>query len=88
MCLTPRPDVPLDIRLTAPWTYIRMHTRQFGTGYSESELSTWATHISSFLGLGIDVYVYFNNDPDGIAILDGDRLQTLLNHHIHGTNIK
>lgn len=76
-----------NLRLTAPWTYIRMHRGQFGTGYSDVELSTWATHISSFLEQGIDVYVYFNNDPVGMAIYDSDRLQTLLNHHIHSTNI-
>ncbi len=87
LCLPVSPDVPLDIRLTAPWTYIRMHRGQLGTGYSDAELSTWATHISSFLAQGIDVYVYFNNDPDGMAIYDSDRLQTLLSTHDCGSNI-
>lgn len=30
LCLPPRPDVPLDTRLTAPWTYIRMHRVSLG----------------------------------------------------------
>ncbi len=82
LCLPVSPDVPLDISLTAPWTYIRMHRGEFGTGYSEAELSTWAARISSFLAQAIDVYVYFNNDPDGHAIRDAERLQALLSNRI------
>lgn len=78
LCLPVSPTVPLDIRLTAPWTYIRMHTGKWGTGYSDEELATWTTQIQSFLEQKIDVYVYFNNDPDGHAIWDSRRLSTLL----------
>ncbi len=78
LCLPVSPDVPLDIHLTAPWTYIRMHRGQFGTGYTDAELSNWADCICSFLDQGVDVYIYFNNDPDGHAIRDADRLNALL----------
>ncbi|MBD2083669.1 DUF72 domain-containing protein [Coleofasciculus sp. FACHB-542] len=78
LCLPVSPTVPLDIRLTAPCTYIRMHSGQWGVGYSDEELSTWASHIRSFLQQKIDVYVYFNNDPDGHAIHDAERLKALL----------
>jgi uncharacterized protein YecE (DUF72 family) len=64
-----------------------MHRGEFGTGYSEAELSTWATRISSFLAQGVDVYVYFNNDPEGHAIRDGDCLQALLSDRIHQSEI-
>jgi uncharacterized protein YecE (DUF72 family) len=72
------PTVPLDICLTAPWTYIRMHNGQWDIGYSDQELSTWAERIRSFLTQGIDVYVYFNNDLGGHAIHDAQRLYILL----------
>ncbi|MBW4574305.1 MAG: DUF72 domain-containing protein [Aphanothece sp. CMT-3BRIN-NPC111] len=78
LCLPVSPTVPLDIRLTAPWTYIRMHSGQRGIGYSDEELSNWATHIRSFLQEKADVYVYFNNDPEGHAIRDSKRLNTML----------
>ena len=78
LCLPVSPTVPLDIRLTAPWTYIRMHSGQWGIGYSDEELSTWATRIREFLQRGVDVYVYFNNDPEGHAIRDGKHLSVLL----------
>jgi uncharacterized protein YecE (DUF72 family) len=78
LCLPVSPTVPLDVCLTAPWTYIRMHGGEWGVGYSLEELSTWAERIHSFLQKGIDVYVYFNNDPDGHAIRDAKHLDNLL----------
>ena len=78
LCLPVSPTVPLDLRLTAPWTYIRMHAGQFGMGYSDEELSLWASRISSFLAQDVDVYLYFNNDPEGHAIRDAQRLCALL----------
>jgi uncharacterized protein YecE (DUF72 family) len=55
-----------------------MHSGQWGMGYSDEELSAWAARIRSFLQQGVDVYVYFNNDPDGHAIRDTKRLYALL----------
>lgn len=78
LCLPVGPNVPLDIQLTASWTYIRMHSGQWGIGYSDEELATWANHIRSFLRRNVETYVYFNNDPEGHAIRDADRLRALL----------
>jgi uncharacterized protein YecE (DUF72 family) len=78
LCLPVSPTVPLDICLTTPWTYIRMHNGQWNVGYSDEELSTWVERIRSFLVQEIDVYMYFNNDPDGHAIHDAQRLYSLL----------
>lgn len=78
LCLPVSPTVPLDVRLTAPWTYIRMHHGRGGIGYSDDELCAWAGRIHTFLGQGLDVYVYFNNDPGGHAIRDAERLRAML----------
>lgn len=78
LCLPVSPTVPLDICPTAPWTYIRMHSGQWGTGYSDPELETWAAQIRAFWQQGIEVYTYFNNDPDGHALRDAERLKTFL----------
>ncbi|MEI2578423.1 DUF72 domain-containing protein [Scytonema sp. PRP1] len=80
LCLPVSPTVPLDVRLTAPWTYIRMHTGQYGVGYSDEELSIWANRIRLFLQQEADVYIYFNNDPDGHAIRDAQHLCRLLRY--------
>jgi uncharacterized protein YecE (DUF72 family) len=74
LCLPVGPGVPLHIRLTANWTYIRMHAGQHGTGFSDAELQDWAVRIRSYLDRGDDVYIYFNNDPEGHAIRDAKDL--------------
>jgi uncharacterized protein YecE (DUF72 family) len=81
LCLPVSPAVPLDARLTAPWTYIRFHSGRFGTGVADPELSEWAIHIRRFLDQGADVYVYFNNDPDGHALRDAIRLRCMVRDH-------
>lgn len=78
LCLPVHPTMPLDLRLTAPWTYIRMHYGQHGWGFGDDELAVWAERVRSFLERGVDTYVYFNNDPGGHAIHDAQRLRTLL----------
>ncbi len=78
ICLPVSPTVALDICLTAPWTYIRAHSGQWGTGYSDEELSVWAGRIRSNRAQGADVCIYFNNDPDGHAIRDAQRPHALL----------
>ena len=55
-----------------------MHQGQWGTGYNDEELSGWASQVRSFLDQKIDVYIYFNNDPEGHAIRDAKRLRTLI----------
>lgn len=78
LCLPVGPHVPLDRRLTAPWTYLRMHQGQHGAGYGEDELAHWAEQIRRFLDQGADTYVYFNNDPEGHAVRDAERLGQML----------
>ena len=78
LCLPVSPTVPLEVQLTAPWTYIRMHAGERGVGYGQDELAAWADRIRAFLDRGVDTYVYFNNDPDGHAIRDAERLRGML----------
>jgi uncharacterized protein YecE (DUF72 family) len=78
LCLPVSPHVPLDVRLTAPWTYVRMHGGQYGVGYGDDELAAWAGHVRAFLAQGAGAYVYFNNDPEGHAIRDAQRLGQML----------
>ena len=79
LCLPVSPRVPIDIRLTAPWTYIRFHSGEHDIGFSDSELIPWADRILGWSREGADVYVYFNNDPGGHAIHDARRLREMVN---------
>lgn len=77
LCLPVGPSVPLDIRLTAPWTYIRMHSGQSSVGFGDEELEIWVRRVYDILHQSSDVYVYFNNDPGGHALRDAARLRAL-----------
>jgi uncharacterized protein YecE (DUF72 family) len=70
--------VPLDLRVTVDWTYIRVHGGRHGIGLDDEELHRWAARIGDFLSHGVTTYVYFNNDPEGHALSDADRLEALL----------
>jgi uncharacterized protein YecE (DUF72 family) len=58
---------------TASWTYLRFHRggRRNG-GYSDAQLEAWGKRIVAAPG---DVYAYFYNDWDGLAV--DDALSTL-----------
>jgi uncharacterized protein YecE (DUF72 family) len=78
LCLPVAPGMPLDVRLTASWSYIRFHHGSRGIGFGKKELSLWAERIRSFLKQGADVFAYFNNDARGYAIRDPLRLGEML----------
>jgi uncharacterized protein YecE (DUF72 family) len=78
LCLPVHPSMPIDVRLTADWAYVRMHTGKRSVGYSGQELAAWKRRIQKFLRQGADVYVYFNNDPEGHAVRDAQRLRAML----------
>ena len=58
--------------LTADWTFIRFHYGHRGRrgNYSERELEEWAERIEHWRRR-VDVYSYFNNDWEGLAVRNG-----------------
>ncbi|MGZ3601027.1 MAG: DUF72 domain-containing protein [Ktedonobacterales bacterium] len=71
---------PLDTPDVGPFRYLRFHNGQHGIGFSDSELAFWTERIARATAQGCDVYAYFNNDPEGHAIVDAQRLRALLDH--------
>jgi uncharacterized protein YecE (DUF72 family) len=69
---------PADTPQVGPFSYLRFHTGQYGTGFTDGELAFWAERIARDMADGRDVYVYFNNDADGHAIEDAQRLRAML----------
>ena len=51
--------------------------RYFGR-YPEATLRDWAARIGRWRGDGRDVFCYFDNDPEGAAPKDAERLKGLL----------
>ena len=77
---------PYAEEVTADFVYVRLHgsTEIYASGYSPSELDTWASKVASWLTgpPQQDVYVYFDNDIRGHAPFDArnlaDKLGALL----------
>jgi uncharacterized protein YecE (DUF72 family) len=67
---------PLDVPATGPFAYLRFHGGLHGIGLTDGELAFWAERVGGWADR--DVYVYFNNDPEGHAIYDARRLRALL----------
>jgi uncharacterized protein YecE (DUF72 family) len=64
---------------TAQFTYLRMHRGQEpGGGFTPDELNGWAAQIRRLASVGKDVYLYFNNDWEGLAIRDAAAIQQRL----------
>lgn len=74
--------LPCIPRATTDLVYVRMHgpdpDAMYAGSYSPDDLRRWADRISAWDGDGRDVWIYFNNDPDGHAVRNAQFLQGLL----------
>jgi len=78
-CVMSSPGLPLHLRTTCGYSYIRMHSGGEDTegDYTTEHLREWAEQIRAMLQHG-DVYVYFNNDNKGFAVKNALELGNLL----------
>ncbi len=68
---------PCSETVTADFVYIRLHGSKvlYKSLYTEAELALWAEKI---IGWKRDAFVYFDNDFEGHAISNANRLKALL----------
>ena len=78
------PEWPISQEITADFVYLRFHGRTslYSSCYTEKELTGWAKKIKNWLDMGLDVYVYFNNDALGYAVENARRLQELASQDV------
>jgi uncharacterized protein YecE (DUF72 family) len=69
---------PLDIPAIGSFGYFRFHHGEHGVGFSDAELSFWARRLVADAAKGRELYIYFNNDPEGYAVRDALRLRELM----------
>lgn len=69
---------PLDLPASGSFGYVRVHNGEHGIGLSDAELDFWAKRLLSDMKEDREIYVYFNNDPEGYAILNALQLRNLL----------
>ena len=54
--------------VTADWVYLRFHGADHGGNYPHQALMALEREIAQYLGDGLDVFAYFNNDVHGYAV--------------------
>src|SRR5262249_42698944 len=67
--------------VTSRVVYIRFHgpTERAYTGrYPLAHLRDWAERVAGYQAAGHDVFVYFNNDGEGYAVINARELKSLL----------
>jgi uncharacterized protein YecE (DUF72 family) len=66
--------------VTGDFMYLRLHGDQelYASGYSDEALDQWAGKCRRWLGDGLDVFAYFDNDIKGYAPYDAMRLMERL----------
>src|ERR1700749_3404250 len=72
-----RPVTPLW--RTATWGYLRFHegSARPWPSYGRQALRSWGTRLSETWPDEADVYVYFNNDPGGAAVINSAQFAAL-----------
>ena len=71
-CLADSPWRYTPVVRTADWGYLRLHAGDADPHpcYSEAALEKWAETLAAEYGPDPDVFVFFNNDPEGCAPRD------------------
>lgn len=81
-CVMSGAHLPCVLRATAPLVYVRLHgpnpDHLYAGSYSEADLIWWKDRIHEWSDAGRDVFAYFNNDGEGNAVRNAERLQHLL----------
>jgi uncharacterized protein YecE (DUF72 family) len=79
LCISDHHHAPAPWVRTASFVYVRGHGPGGGYAgsYPEVTLNDWAGRVLTFMGGGADVFCYFDNDPEGAAPKDAQRMVTL-----------
>jgi uncharacterized protein YecE (DUF72 family) len=80
LCISDHHDAPAPWKRTASWTYVRGHGPggHYVGAYSRRTLEEWAKAFRGWKRRGIDVYCYFDNDPDAAAPRNALQLKAML----------
>ena len=80
LCLHDKAGSAITEPDVGPIVYVRFHGpggRYFGR-YETARLDRWATRLSEHARAGRYVYAYFNNDPEGMAVVNARELQSII----------
>ncbi len=71
---------PYHEAVTTDFVYLRFHGHEklYASDYSDEALTQYADRIISWLNQGKEVWVFFNNDFNGFAVKDAEKLRELI----------
>jgi uncharacterized protein YecE (DUF72 family) len=80
LCEHDMPGSESPLVAVGPIIYVRFHGFgvKYGGSYPDEVLEEWAEWLRRGLATGRDAYVYFNNDINGYAVYDAERLRLLI----------
>jgi uncharacterized protein YecE (DUF72 family) len=79
LCIPIGGPVSPDLVVTAPFVYLRFHAGRLpGGGFEPEVLRAWAGRVRAAARVGLEGYVYFNNDREGHAVRDAQTFAGLL----------
>ena len=74
LCVADAPTHRTPLELTARWGYLRLHGGEDEASYEDSALGEWTGRIADLARSADPIYVFFNNDRAGNAVLDARAL--------------
>jgi uncharacterized protein YecE (DUF72 family) len=80
MCVHDKAGSAITSPLIGPFVYVRFHGpggRYFGR-YEFARMQSWAARLYEYEQSGRDVFAYFNNDPEGMAVVNATELKACL----------
>jgi uncharacterized protein YecE (DUF72 family) len=86
MCLHDKAGSAIFEPIDTPMVYVRFHGpggRYFGR-YDLRRIESWAAQLTEQWRAGHDVFAYFNNDPEGMAVLNAEELRASMIDSIEG----
>ena len=86
MCLHDKAGSAIFEPIDTPFLYVRFHGpggRYFGR-YESRRMEYWAATLGEQWRAGRDVFAYFNNDPEGMAVINAQELRALMIASIEG----
>jgi len=88
MCLHDKHGLAIFDPLDTPFVYARFHGpggRYFGR-YDLPRLKFWAEQLAERWRAGCDIFAYFNNDPEGMAVINAQEFRAFMMASIEGTH--
>ena len=86
LCLHDKAGSAITDPIVGPIVYVRFHGpggRYFGR-YEIGRIERWAARLCEQAQAGRDVFAYFNNDPEGMAVFNASELQSLVTARFRG----